>query len=106
MMYAQHNIPKTQCTAFIENKLRSQYIQQTAEEYLNILAVLYGSYIESGERSLFQYRHMTMHDAEEELHIRTILARSRRKRLYHNIQQEKQEQERLAVEELKRFASP
>lgn len=92
-MFSQH---------FQYNERRIKLIESLAEEYLNILAILYGSDIESGTKQLKDFGHMTMLDAEQELKFRTIMMRAQFTRKQRELRAEYSANEQAMLEELKR----
>lgn len=88
------------------NKQRIQLIDNITNEYLSILAILYGDQIESGIRRISDYKDMTMLEAENELRVRTIMMKGQRLRTKRKLKEEHDEAERELMERLKRSNQP
>ena len=86
---------------FIIDQQRNRHIENITEEYLNIIALLYGTQIESGIRRIKDYASMTMLDAENELRIRTIMNRAERLRTKRRLYAEHTAAEQELLERLK-----
>lgn len=94
-------IPKIQSNYFTLNQLRVKELESLAEEYLSLLAVLYSDQIESGTNKVSDYGTMTMIDIENEIRLRTLLYRARRKRKQKDIRDKQEENERAMLETLR-----
>lgn len=73
-----------------------------ANEYLNVLAVLYGDSLDAGIKQLRDYNHMTMQDAEQEIRLRTIMLSGRVLREQRKLDKEHRDAEQALMDRLKR----
>ncbi len=85
------------------NKIRRDNTKALSEEYLSILAILYGDQIELGVKRVHQYGMMTMLEAENELRVRTIMLKGQRLRRKRELKEQHERNEREMMEELKRI---
>ena len=83
---------------------RRQYIESVSQEYLSILAILYGDRIETGMSQVKDFGSMTMLEAENELRIRTMMTHGRRVQKQRQLREEHTRNETDMLEELKRLA--
>lgn len=77
-----------------------------SEEYLSIIAILYGDQIESGIKRISYYGDMTMLEAENELRVRTKMMRGQRLRKKRELREEHEAQEAALLEQLKKSHRP
>lgn len=97
---------KTEATNFRLNKQRRDLIESLTNEYLSMLAILYGDQIEMGTKRVSQYGNMTMLEAENELRVRTMMLRGQRMRMKRKLKEEHAENERALMEQLKKSQRP
>lgn len=81
---------------------RNQVTQSLSMEYLQMLAILYGSHIYSGEKRTSDYNNMTMLEVADELRIRTIMMKGERMRKKRQLREEHAANEAELMERLKR----
>lgn len=89
---------------YLLNSQRIKYIHSVSEEYLSILAILYGDTLESGIQRISGYGSMTMLEAENELRLRTLMYKGRRIRRQRDLRSEHEENEKAMLEQLKRLS--
>lgn len=90
---------------YLLQQQRVETIEALAFEYINILAILYGVFIEQGTQRIRDYGSMTMLEAENELRLRMYMYRGQRIRKKRQLLADHQENERIMMEELKRATS-
>lgn len=90
-------------TNYLLNKQRRLYVKSLANEYLSILAILYGDQLEIGQTKVSDYGTMTMLEAENELRIRAMMYKGRRIRKQRDLRDEAETNERDMLEQLKRL---
>jgi hypothetical protein len=88
------------------NKQHRDLIVSMGEEYLSILAILYGDQIDSGIKRISYYGDMTMLEAENELRVRTKMMRGQRLRMKRELKAEHEAQEAALLEQLKKSHQP
>lgn len=99
-------IPKTIATNFLKNDLRMHVVEHLTNEYLSILAILYGPQIEQGLKRISDYRDMTMLEAENEFRIRTMMLQGQRLRKKRILREEHEAAESALMEQLKKSQQP
>lgn len=97
---------QTQSANFSLNKQRRDLVINLTDEYLSILAILYGDQIESGIKRVSYYGDMTMLEAENELRVRTKMMRGTRIRRKRELREEHEAQEAALLEQLKKSHQP
>ncbi len=97
---------KTQAMNFLLNQQRREITENVTNEYLSMLAILYGDQIEMGTKRISDYRDMTMLEAENELRVRTMMMQGQRLRLKRKLKEEHEENERALMEQLKKSHRP
>jgi hypothetical protein len=83
------------------DKERNEAIKHLSQEYLNLLAIVFGDHILTGQTPLRNYWHMTMADLEAELCIRTKVNKARADKLTELTHKKQVEEEQRFMEELK-----
>lgn len=91
---------------FLLNRQRIDLVNNITNEYLSMLAILYGDQIEQGTKRVSDYGNMTMLEAENELRVRTLMMRGQRLRAKRRLQEEHEENERALLEQLKKSMRP
>lgn len=91
---------------FLLNKQRISVIDNITNEYLSMLAILYGDQIEMGTKRVSDYGTMTMLEAENELRVRTMMLRGQRMRKKRELKEEHEANERALMEQLKKSQQP
>jgi len=84
------------------NKQRIDIIDSITNEYLSILAILFGDQIESGIKRISYYGDMTMLEAENEFRVRTLMLRGQRLRTKRRLKEEHEAAEQALLEQLKK----
>lgn len=97
---------QTRAVNFDLNKQRRELTINMSEEYLSILAILYGNQIEAGIHRVSYYGNMTMLEAENELRVRTKMMRGQRLRKKRELKEEHEAQEAALLEQLKKSHQP
>jgi CII-binding regulator of phage lambda lysogenization HflD len=97
---------KTLATNFKLNQQRIQLIDSITNEYLSMLAILYGDQIEMGTKRISDYRDMTMLEAENELRVRTMMMKGQRMRTKRKLREEHEAAEKALMEQLKKSQQP
>lgn len=107
MNYQKMNqTPQIVAPNFSLNKQRRSFVDNLSEEYLSILAILYGNQIDSGIKRISYYGNMTMLEAENELRVRTKMMRGQRLRKKRELREEHEAQESALLEQLKKSHQP
>lgn len=102
-MYQRRYNPQTQRSKYFRlSSWRRRHVQDLVDEYLNMLAILYGGFLLSGEKRISEFSGMTMQHAAHELKVRTALIRAREKNRRKVLREEHQAAEDALLEELKR----
>jgi len=99
-------LKKTKAMSFLLNQQRIELIDNVTNEYLSMLAILYGDQIEQGTKRISDYGNMTMLEAENELRVRTIMMKGQRMRVKRKLQEEHEANEKALMEQLKRSQRP
>ena|SRR5215216_4999767 len=81
---------------------RNKFIDALASEYLQMLSILYGTQIYSGEKRTSEFNDMTMLEVADELRIRTLMLKGDRLRKKRKLQEEHARNEADLLERLKR----
>lgn len=97
---------QTTAANFNLNKQRRSLVENLSEEYLSILAILFGDQIEMGLKRISYYGNMTMLEAENELRVRTKMMRGQRLRKKRELKEEHEAQEAALLEQLKKSHRP
>lgn len=94
--------------SFLENKLRLSFLEYMINEYLYVFYLFYTQQIESGQKAIRDFYHMSMCDVNQELKLRAILLRKtkeqikqRRKRKKQEEEKQKEQRQRNLLEQLK-----
>jgi len=98
-MQIQKTKNKSNKSVFFQySAFRYNHIEELSDEYINILAILYGGLITGGDRRISEYGKMTMQQAERELRLRTAIlqAQTNQKRTQLREEYSKNEQDLLA----------
>ncbi len=93
---------QTKALNFILEESRNDNIEALSQEYLNMIAILYGDKIERGDKAVRDYGKMTMVDIIAELEIRTMMYHGQRMRRKKDLRKQHADAERELLEELKR----
>ena len=93
-----------QSAYFRISKYRREHIQDLVDEYINILAILYGNSIASGEKRISDYHSMTMQQAEHEIKLRTAVTNAQLTRKRKTLRDEHTKAENELLEQLKRIS--
>jgi hypothetical protein len=88
---------------YILQSLRNKNIHSLATEYLYIIAMLYGSDIESGSKQVIDFNKMTMLKAENELRIRAIMMHAERIRRKNTLTQQHKANEEALLQRMKQL---
>jgi hypothetical protein len=97
---------KTQAGNFQLQQQRLLLVENITDEYLSILAILYGDQIQSGTKRVSEYGNMTMLEAENELRVRTLMMRGDRLRTKRKLKEEHDAAEKELMEQLKKSHRP
>lgn len=101
----QHQkIPQGISINFLINKERRKYVESISQEYLSVLAILYGDFLESGQHAIHDYGRMTMLEVENELRVRTLMYRGRRIQKQRQLRDAHTQNEQDMLEQLKRIS--
>lgn len=95
-----------QAMNFLLNSQRMDLVESVSVEYLSILAILYGSQIETGEKRISSFGGMTMLEAENEFRVRTMMMRGIRLRKKRDLKAEHDAAEQALLEQLKKSNKP
>lgn len=106
MTMKQMKIVQTQATNFLLNNQRQLLIASMTNEYLSMLAILYGDQIEMGVKRVSDFGKMTMLDAENELRVRTMMMKGQRMRKKRELREEHEAAEAELLEQLKKSNRP
>lgn len=99
----QHNLLQSNFYFELDKNLR-KINQDLSDEYLNMLAILFGGQINSGDRRIKEFLDMSMSDAEVELRFRTKINTARANNLRQDILDKEKQNEEALIAELKNFA--
>jgi hypothetical protein len=91
--------------AFRQNETRADYIANISQEYLLVLATLYGPNIEQGTQQLKEFDNLSMTDLELELEFRTRMVARQVLAKEERLRQEHKENEEAFMEELKKASA-
>lgn len=105
-MIQQQKHIKMQAVNFLLQQQRIQLVDNITDEYLSILAILYGDQIQTGVKRISDYGNMTMLEAENELRVRTLMLRGDRLRTKRKLKEEHDTAERELMEQLKKSNRP
>ena len=81
---------------------RNKFLDAVATEYLQMLSILYGAHIYSGEKRTSDYSNMTMLEVADELRIRTLMMQGDRLRKKRQMQEEHARNEADLLERLRK----
>ena len=96
-MYKNHRYKSIFCQIDQE---RQTSIEHLSSEYMNLLAIVFGDQILSGQTPLRQYWDMTMADLQAELLIRTKVNNARANKLEIQVETKQREAEEQFMAEL------
>ena len=96
-MYNNHRYKSIFCQFDQE---RNNSIQHLSEEYMNLLAIVFGDQVLSGQTPIRQYWHMTMADLQAELTIRAKVNKARANKIEEQTQTKQQQAEEQFMAEL------
>ncbi len=102
----QMKMHKTLAANFRLNKQRRSLVESLTNEYLSMLAILYGDQIESGIKRISHFGNMTMLEAENELRVRTMMLRGQTMRTKRKLKEEHEANEKALMELLKKSHQP
>jgi len=83
--------------------LRNKNTVSLANEYLYIIAMLFGKDIEEGTRKVTDFNSMTMLKAENELRIRTLMMNAERIRRKKKLMQDHKDNEEAMIQRMKQL---